>query len=149
MKTNMAWTAVVRTIVQGTIGMLLNSSLGEWIVARLTDFGLTFNRDVLVNAVTLFMIGAIVWLVNTFGPKFAWINQLVSLGLSRTGPAYVPNNADAIVSVANKASDDTITTVDTPPVEGPNDAAPPAPPLQQFDPGYNPGETGYKADPNI
>lgn len=115
MKTNMAWTAVVRTLVQGTIGMLLSSSVGVSIVTWLTDAGLTVDETWLVNAVTLFLIGLIVLLVNTIGPKFAWVNQIISLGLSRTGPAYVPNDADAVVSQANSTADDTITKVDTPP----------------------------------
>lgn len=115
MKTNMAWTAVVRTLVQGVIGMLLASSVGQNLVTWLTDIGLPFNETWLVNAVTLFLIGLIVLLVNTIGPKFGWINQIISLGLSRTGPAYVPNDADAVVSHANATADDTITKVDVPP----------------------------------
>jgi hypothetical protein len=116
---SMAWTAVVRTIVQGVIGMVLSSAFGVRIVELITSFGLAINVEVLTNAVTLFLIGAIVWLVNTFGPKFAWINKLVSLGLSRTGPAYVPNNADAVVAVANPEGTDTVSAVDVPP-PGPN-----------------------------
>lgn len=119
MKTNMAWTAVVRTLVQGTIGMLLGSSIGQQIVEWLGGLGMNVNVDTITNAVTLFLIGLVVLAVNTFGPKFAWINQIVSLGMSRTGPAYVPNDADAVVSKANAAADDTITKVDVPP-PGPN-----------------------------
>lgn len=120
MKTNMAWTAVVRTLVQGTIGMLLGSSIGQQIVEWLDGAGLPLNVDTITNVVTLFLIGLVVLLVNTFGPKFAWINQIISLGMSRTGPAYVPNTADTVVLEANAGSEDTITPVDTPP-PGPNE----------------------------
>lgn len=119
MKSTTTWTAVVRTIVQGVIGMLLSSAFGQNIVNAIEGFGLTLNVEVLTNAVTIFLIGVIVWLVNTFGPKFAWINKVVSLGLSRTGPAYVFNSADAVVLTANPIGDDTVRSVDTPP-PGPN-----------------------------
>lgn len=122
MKTNMAWTAVVRTLVQGVIGMLLTSSVGQSIITWVEGLGMTFSVETITNAVTLFLIGLIVLLVNTLGPKFAWVNQIISLGLSRTGPAYVPNDADAVVSKANAHNDDTITKVDTPPIPGPNEA---------------------------
>lgn len=112
---NMAWTAVVRTIVQGVIGMFLASGPGQWIIEWVTSFGLAINVETITNFVTLFIIGIVVWLVNTFGPKFAIINKIVSLGLSRTSPAYVPNNADAVVSVANKDQTDTVTSIDVPP----------------------------------
>lgn len=130
MKTNMAWTAVVRTLVQGVIGMLLTSSIGQTIISWVEGLGMTVSVETITNAVTLFLIGLIVLLVNTFGPKFAWINQIISLGLSRTGPAYVPNDADAVVSKANSTADDTITKVDVPP-PGPN---------ERFDDGYNAGD---------
>lgn len=123
-KTNMAWTAVVRTIVQGVIGMFLASNVGVAIVNWVENLGLTINVETITNAVTLFLIGLVVFIVNTFGPKFAWINKIVSLGLSRTGPAYVPNEADAVVSVANKTDVDVIKPVDVPP-PGPNDEATP------------------------
>jgi hypothetical protein len=120
----MAWTAVVRTIVQGVIGMFLASNVGVAIVNWVENLGLTINVETITNAVTLFLIGLVVFIVNTFGPKFAWINKIVSLGLSRTGPAYVPNEADAVVSVANKTDVDVIKPVDVPP-PGPNDEATP------------------------
>jgi hypothetical protein len=120
----MAWTAVVRTIVQGVIGMFLASNVGVAIVSWVENLGLTINVETITNAITLFLIGLVVFIVNTFGPKFAWINKIVSLGLSRTGPAYVPNEADAVVSVANKEAEDTIKPVDVPP-PGPNDEGTP------------------------
>jgi hypothetical protein len=104
--------------------MFLASNVGVAIVNWVENLGLTINVETITNAVTLFLIGLVVFIVNTFGPKFAWINKIVSLGLSRTGPAYVPNEADAVVSVANKTDVDVIKPVDVPP-PGPNDEATP------------------------
>lgn len=122
---SMVWTAVVRSLVQRGLEILLASTLGVQIVNLLAAIGLDFEsvREQVITGVSVFLFGVIVAIVNALGPKFAWINKFVSLGLSRTAPAYVPNDADAVVSVANKNTNDTVAVVDTPP-PGPNDAGP-------------------------
>lgn len=116
---NMALIAVVRTLVQRLIALALTSVVGVAILDFLQDAGVTLNEAVIVEAITLFVMGLVVWVVNTLGPKFSWINKIISLGLSRTGPAYVPNDADAVVSVASPTGTDTVRAVDAPP-PGPN-----------------------------
>lgn len=123
---SMVWTAVVRSLVQRGLEILLASAIGMQIVNFLSSLGFDWNdatRDTVVQWVSVFLFGVIVAIVNALGPKFAWINKFVSLGLSRTSPAYVPNDADAVVSVANKTETDTVTVVDVPP-PGPNDGGP-------------------------
>lgn len=120
---SMVWTAVVRSLVQRLLEILLATAVGMQIVNLLASIGFEWSdatRDTIVQWVSVFLFGVIVAVVNALGPKFAWINKFVSLGLSRTAPAYVPNDADAVVSVANKDATDTVTAVDTPP-PGPDD----------------------------
>ena len=120
---SMVWTAVVRSLVQRGLEILLASTIGVQIVNFLAAIGLDFQsvRDQVITGVSVFLFGVIVAAVNWLGPKFAWINKFVSLGLSRTAPAYVPNDADAVVAVANKTGTDRVEVVDVPP-PGPNDA---------------------------
>ena len=116
----MTGTAIVRTLVQWGIAKILASSFGVALVTFLvTEFGYTPDPAVIANAVTGVLMLVVVYLVNTLGKKYAWINKLVSIGLSRTGPGYVPNSADAVVVKANPVGADTVTAVDTPP-PGPN-----------------------------
>jgi hypothetical protein len=117
---NMTGIAIVRTIVQGVLARLLATAFG---VSAVTFLAETFGIDVsnpdtqawIVEGTSVFLLGVVVGLVNKYGKNFAWINKVVSLGLSRTGPAYVPNDVDAVVSVANPVGVDTVTPIDTPP----------------------------------
>jgi hypothetical protein len=118
----MTGTAIVRTFVQWGLAKLLASAFGVAAVTFLTEqIGFEINREALTNGVTALLMAGVIWAVNHYGKRFAWINKIVSLGLSRTGPAYVPNDADAVVSVAVSGGPDTVNTVDTPP-PGPNPA---------------------------
>lgn len=120
---SMVWTAVVRSLVQRLLEIGLATAFGMQIVNLLSSLGFDWNdatRDSVVQWVSVFLFGVIVAVVNALGPKFSWINKFVSLGLSRTAPAYVPNDADSVVSTANKDATDTVTAVDTPP-PGPDD----------------------------
>lgn len=118
---NMTGIAIVRTIVQYALAAVMTSTFGATAVTFLTEsVGLEIDTEWIVNATSVFLLGVVVGLVNKFGKNFAWINKVISLGLSRTGPAYVPNDADAVVSVANPVGADTVKAVDTPPEAGPN-----------------------------
>lgn len=129
--------AVVRSGVQWLIGLAVTSTVGSGIVTFLSEqLGIELDTAWLVNTVSLFIFGIVVWLVNKFGKNFDWINRIISLGLSKTGPAYVPAGADAVLSTANPVGADTVRTVDTPP-PGSNEAA------ARYDEGYNPGDPGY------
>lgn len=121
---NMTGIAIVRSIVQFTLAALMTSAFGKRLVTLLAEVvGIDVaNPEIqswIINVSSLFLLGVVVGLVNKFGVSFAWINKVISLGLSRTGPAYVPNDADAVVSVANPVGEDTVKAVDTPPA-GPN-----------------------------
>ena len=120
-------TAVVRTFVQWGLAKIMASAFGVGVVTFLAEeLGFTITEDQrawIVNGTTALLMGGVVFLVNKFGKRFAIINKIVSLGLSRTGPAYVPNAADAVVSTAKEGETDTvdtITTIDVPP-PGPNE----------------------------
>lgn len=123
---NMSGVAVARTAVQYVLAKLLSSAFGVTAVTALAEVaGVDVNdptvKEWIVNTTALFILGIVVWVINKFGKNFSWINSVISLGMSRTGPAYVPNNADAVVSTANPNGADTIKAVDTPPMAGPND----------------------------
>jgi len=123
---SMVWTAVVRSLVQRLLEIALASAFGMGIVNFMASIGIEFGeteRTTIVQWVSVFLFGLIVAAVNALGPKFSWINKIISLGLSRTAPAYVPNDADAVVSKANVGSSDTVTAIDTPP-PGPDNAGP-------------------------
>lgn len=122
---NMTGVAIARTAVQYVLAKVLASAFGVTLVTALVEVvGVDVNNETvkewIVNTTALFLLGIVVWVVNKVGKNFSWINSIISLGLSRTGPAYVPNDADAVVSVANPNGKDTVTTIDTPP-PGPND----------------------------
>lgn len=126
---NMTLTAVVRTLVQWVISRALASAFGTAFVMFVTDeLGLNLDIAWVSNTATLLILGIVVALVNRFGKHFAWINQFISLGLSRTGPGYVPNNADAVVIVAKEGEADEMRSIDVPP-PGPNDGAGAADPM--------------------
>lgn len=117
---NMTLTAVVRTFVQWGIAKALSSAFGVAVITFLaTEVGITVGEEQkawIANIATGLLMGIVVTLVNQFGKHFAWINQFISLGLSRTGPGYVPNNADAVVVVANSGGADEVRSIDVPPV---------------------------------
>lgn len=117
---SMVWIAVIRTMVQSLLALGLATAVGTQIVDGLQSIGIPFNETVIVETVAVFLLGLVVLVVNWLGPKFAWINKVMSLGLSRTSPAYVPNDADAVVSTAHANNTDSVKViVDTPP-PGPN-----------------------------
>jgi hypothetical protein len=113
---NMTGIAIVRTIVQYGLAAVMTSTFGAKAVTFLTEsLGMELDTEWIVNVTSVFLLGVVVGLVNKFGQNFAWINKVISLGLSRTGPAYVPNDVDAVVSVANPVGVDMVTPIDTPP----------------------------------
>lgn len=117
---SMVWIAVIRTVVAGIIGKLLDSAIGMQIATFLADFGIPLPLDIIIETVSVFFLGLVIFITNWLGPKFAIINKIMSLGLSRTGPAYVPNNADAVTNVAVAGGNDRTVVVDVPP-PGPNE----------------------------
>lgn len=119
---NMTLIAVVRTFTQLLVSKALATSVGVAIVTTVAEWtGFEITQEWLENIALGLIMMLVVWLANKFGKTQSWINRVLSWNLSRTGPAYVTNDADAVVSVANSDSADTVTTVDTPP-PGPDDA---------------------------
>lgn len=119
---NMTLTAVVRTVMQWGIGKLIALPVGAALIAFVVDeLGWNIDEAFLVNGATALTIAGVVWLANKYGKKYPWINQILSWNLSRTGPGYVPNEADAVIVTANPSGTDTVRTVDTPPTVGPNE----------------------------
>lgn len=116
----MVWIAVIRTVVAGIIGKLLDTAVGMQISEGIASIGIPLPLDIITETVSVFFLGLVIFIANWLGPRFAWINKIMSLGLSRTGPAYVPNNADAVTNVAVPGGTDRTVVVDTPP-PGPND----------------------------
>lgn len=119
MKTNQKWTAVVRVLMMSLIAKVLGSPAVAPIVDWWESLGLPYDEVIVTNIVSLFFVGLVVLAVNWAGPYFAWVNKVISIGMSRTGPAYVPNDADKVELEANASGADTITKTDTPP-PGPN-----------------------------
>lgn len=112
----MTGTAIVRTLVQWLIARFMASAFGASLVTFFVEeIGYTPDPVAIANAATGILMVVVVYAVNTLGKRYSWINKLISLGLSRTGPGYVPNQADAVVVTANPGGTDTTVAVDTPP----------------------------------
>lgn len=112
---NMVVIAVVRSLVQRGLEWLAATVIGMRIVNFIISLGIDVNPDTLVTPISMFLFGLIVYAVNKLGPHFDWINKIISIGLSRTAPAYVPNDSDAVISVAHARSVDTVHSMDVPP----------------------------------
>lgn len=112
----MTGTAIVRTLVQWGLAKIMASTFGVALVTFLVEeIGWVPDPAVIANTVTGVLMLGVVWAANTLGKKYAIVNKIISIGLSRTAPAYVPNSADAVAVTANPAGSDTVRVIDTPP----------------------------------
>lgn len=110
---NMTKIAVSRSVVQFILAAIMTSTFGSKLVTLLAEVaGIDVTDPAvqawIVNVSSAFLLGVVVYAVNKLGKRFAWVNQIFSLGMAKTGPAYVPNAEEAVVLKANNGAADTV-----------------------------------------
>lgn len=107
----MALTAMLRTFIITAVGLGLG-----WLAQKLGLEGLDLKgaAEVIGSLATVFLAGGFAWVVNKLGSRFPILNQIVSLGRSKSPSIYVPAAADTVTATLTPPGDQTITAAVAP-----------------------------------